>query len=55
MADWLVDARTQTLSLLPAPTPKAVPSDTAVVTRAFIDKTTLTQAGLDAARAALSP
>lgn len=55
-ADWLVGAGTLSYSPPPEPPPvKLLPTDAEVVTRALMDKATLTQADLDTARAALSP
>ena len=55
-ADWLVGAGTLSYSPPPEPPPvKLLPTDAEVVTRALMDKATLTQTDLDTARAALSP
>lgn len=52
--DWLIDPVARTVAISPAPAPpKPPPSDVEIVSRALLDKGTLTQAEIDAARAKL--
>lgn len=54
VSDWLVDPVAKALSILPLSIPPAPPTDSEVVTQALLDKGSITQTELDAARQKLS-